>query len=79
MLPLEWLQTKAAEADSPIYCIGSHLKDEDRTLQLIVLPQSMATSELLPKELIVVRFLGPMADDEKERIMEDQENAYLAI
>ena len=79
MLPLEKIQTIATEADSPIYCIGSHLKEQDRTLQLIVLPQSMATSELLPKELIVVRFLVTMTDDEKERIMEDLENAYLAI
>ena len=79
LLSLEELQKIAAEADAPITCIGSHLKEEDRTLQLIALPQSMATSELLPKELIVVRFLIPVPDDEKDRIMADLEKAYLAI
>ena len=79
LLPLEKLQKIAADAATPVNCIGSHIEGEDRTLQLIALPQSMATSELLPKELIVVRFLSPVSDDEKERVMEELENAYLAI
>lgn len=79
MLPLEKLQTIAVEADSPIYCIGSHLEKVDRTLQLISLPQSMVTAELPPKALIAVRFLVPVTDNEKERILENLENAYRAI
>lgn len=79
LFPLEKFQTTAAEADSPIYCIGSHLKEEDRTLQLISLPQSMATGDLLPKELICIRFLTPVSADERERIMTMLEDEYLSL
>lgn len=78
LLPLEKLQAIAAEA-GPIYCIGSHLKEEDRTLQLISLPQSMATKDLLPKELSFVRFLVPMSSDEKERVITMLEDEYLSL
>ena len=73
------MDTTAAEADSPIYCICSHLKEEDRTLQLISLPQSMATGDLLPKELICIRFLTPVSADERERIMTMLEDEYLSL
>lgn len=79
MLPFEKLQTKATEADSSISCLGSHLKEEDRTMQMISLPQSMATDNLLPKELIFVRFLVPVSNGEKERIMTTLEDEYHSL
>ncbi len=79
MLSLKELQRIAAEADAPITCIGSHLEGEDRTLQLISLPQSMASADLEPKELVFVRFLISIADDEKKKIVEDLENEYLSL
>jgi len=79
ILPLEELQKIATEANAPITCIGSHLEGEDRTLQLISLPQSMATADLKPKELVFVRFLISVSDEEKRKIVEDLENEYLAM
>lgn len=79
ILPLEELQKIATEANAPITCIGSHLEGEDRTLQLISLPQSMATTDLEPKELLFVRLLISIADDDKKKIVEDLENEYLTL
>lgn len=79
VLSLEELQKIAAEADAPITCIGSHLKEEDRTLQLIALPQSMATADLKPMELIVVRFLIPVTIAEKQKVMEELKREYLLL
>ena len=53
MLPLKELQAIAAEAGTPIVCIGSHQREQDRTMQLVALPQAMATTELLLKDLIL--------------------------
>ena len=75
----KWRTKIAADAATPVNCIGSHIEGEDRTLQLIALPQSMATSMRKPMNLIFVRFLTQVSELEKERIMEELENAYLAI
>lgn len=79
LLPLAKLQEIAAEAETPITCIGSHLEEEDRTIQLIALPQSMATSDLLAQELIFVRFLVPVSEEEKKIIMGDLTEAYFKL
>ena len=79
LLPLEKLQKIAADAATPVNCIGSHIEGKDRTLQLIALPQSMATAKLKPKDLIFVRFLTQVSELEKEAIMEDLEKEYLSM
>ena len=77
LLPLEKLLELTEVAEVPIVCIGSHREEEDRTIQLISLPQSMATDDLRPQELILVRFLVPVSEEEKKSIMDDlKENYY---
>ena len=79
LLPLAKLQEIAAEAETPITCIGSHREGEERTIQLIALPQSMATPDLLQRELILVRFLVPVSEEEKKNIMGDLTDAYFEL
>lgn len=79
MLPLKELQAIAAEAGTPIVCIGSHLREQDRTMQLVALPQSMATTELLPKELIFIRFLVPVSFEERKQIVAELEINYHSL
>lgn len=79
LLPLDELLEIAEAAEVPIVCIGSHREEEDRTIQLISLPQSMATSDLLPQELILVRFLVPVSEEEKRSIMDELTEKYFEI
>lgn len=79
MLSLKELQKIAAETNAPITCIGSHREEEDRTIQLIVLPQAMAIPDLEPMELVVVRFLIPVTAAEKQKVMEELKREYLSL
>ena len=79
VLPLSEAVKMFAEKQAPIICIGSHQKDVDRTVQMIAMPQSEATADLLPKELVFVRFLVPVTEEEKEKIMDDLEHTYLSM
>ena len=79
LLPLSEVVKMFAEKQAPIICIGSHQKDVDRTVQMIAMPQSEATADLLPKELVFVRFLVPVTEEEKEKIMDNLEHTYLSM
>lgn len=79
LLPLEELRMIAANAATPIMCIGSHIEGVDRTMQLIALPQSMTTDKLAPEDLIFIRFLAPVSDIEKSLIMEALKNKYYSL
>jgi len=79
MLLLKELQKIATEADAPITCIGSHLEEEDRTIQMIALPQSMASADLKPMELVVVRFLIPATTAERQKVMDELKREYLSL
>ena len=46
---------------------------------MIAMPQSEATADLLPKELVFVRFLVPITEEAKEKIMDDLEHTYLSM
>ena len=51
-----------------------------RLLQtMIALPQLMATPELLQRELILVRFLVPVSEEEKKTIMNQLKQAYAMV
>ena len=79
LLPLSDVEKMFAQKQAPIICIGSHQKDVDRTVQMIAMPQSEATADLFPKELVFVRFLVPVTEEEKEKIMDDLEHTYLSM
>ena len=72
VLPLSEAVKMFAEKQAPIIYV-------DRTVQMIAMPQSEATADLLPKELVFVRFLVPVTEEEKEKIMDDLEHTYLSM
>ena len=76
IIPLEDLQQMAQNAGTPIICVGSHDPEQDRTVQVIALPQSMATPPLEPSDLLLVHFLGPMSEEEKDEICQSLIGSY---
>ena len=77
---LEELLQLVQQYKTPMICIGSHTPQSDRTLQLICLPPDYMPAGQLPARMhLIVQYLIPLTESEREEIVNTLLQAYSQV
>ena len=74
---LEELAEITVEADAPVVCMGSHIKEEDRTIQMLCLPDSILRDENFPMtNAMLVKFVSQRSEPDSVKLLSMLKEAY---
>ena len=79
-LSLQELQSLTKQGVSPVVCYGSHRPEEPRTIQVTALADLHDPKvDLLPNQLLMIRFLTEISEEEKNKIKTRLIEAFTAL